>query len=534
MYIGIDFGTTYSALSIYTKNETWTGLLPALCGSRGEPTHIRYDSKTKQWLCGKKCEADKYPKDTIRNIKAKIRDGGDIDQNVSVASGYRLSFRELLKRYLCWFIKDVYKKACNANEAVSDEAVEHVVVTVPCGFAGRGMTRSQYGQAIKEGVVAAYKDVIDSGVQMAVGNEVPVTIVEEPVAAAEDYLMSGSGKRALDQKSDLNILVADLGGGTFDATVIKCSGHKKFQVVAKDGDLHLGGNDFDNELLRILIPKLKAANPGYSLSEEERSLELLRVSAIKESLSEFPSLTFSSFKETKCVISREEFERATRGLLQRIQEILKKCVDKTGGIEQIDKIVLVGGGSNMPQILNGIKELFPSFDEQNIIINKPSYAIANGAAYCAAAKGGVTVLPPLEDVATCTYGFRYEKDNKKIRNMIFRGQQFVDGRIERDVPDSFIPMQSDQSMATYTVFESTFEKSAGDIQYKGNEEKFNANGLKVTVPVPVEYIENREKHPDGAREYEMYPKMILTSDGILKLEIYHDGVMIGSNEIKIE
>ena len=532
MYIGIDFGTTYSTLTIYHGEE----LVPPLFEDRGVPTRMRYDSFAREWLYGENNETLlRYPQDTIRNLKSKIRNGGDI-MATATSAGYKLHYKDLLQNYLTWLIKEGINRAREHGYIDEDELPQGITVTVPCGFAGRGMGRSGYGQAIKEGVISAYGEVIRSGIAAAAGTDCTVRIVEEPVAAAVDYLMSRQGDRALAENSKMTILVADLGGGTFDVTAMKCDGRNKFTVIAKEGDLHLGGNNFDEELLNLIVNKLNEQNSEYSLSESDRQLELLRVTAIKERLSKTDKQGFVSQNSTvpPVIVTRQEFENATSGLLKRIQAVITKCVDKSGGIDRIDKIVLVGGACRMPQIKNGIKSLYQGFHEKDIIIYNPSYAIANGAAHCAAMRGGVTVTD-LGDIATCTYGFRSGPEgDQKICNMIFSGEQFeAGGRIER-WEHNFNALESDQKTVCYKVFESLCEKGKYRVPYEGNEAQFNPNGLSVSVPVPEKYLTDPVTYPNGARDYKMDPKLILTSDNTLRIEIYHDGVLVGSNQVTLK
>ncbi len=542
MYFGIDFGTTYSTLSIYVDNDKHTGLLAALTDSCGFPTLMRFNS-IEGWCYGNDTDIEHYPDDTIKDIKAKIRNGGDIKQKVKTG-GREASFEEMLRGYLAWLIEEVLGRAKAADDhIIEDEAIEGITVTVPCGFTGRGLTRSSYGQVIEESVIDAYQKIIRSGVELAKIGRPPVIIMEEPVAAAMDYLHSSKGKEALVDKPELNILVADLGGGTFDVTVVKCKGNDRFQIGTKDGDLHLGGNDFDEALLQLLISKINSQNFGYALNEDKRRLNLLRATKVKERLSEkklSESASFTDVDGKTVAVTRQEFENATRGLLQRAMALIKRCVDKNGGIEEIDKIVLVGGSCKMPQISNGIKNLYPTFSEHDIVLYNPSYSIANGAAYCAA-MNDVMVEDwddYIGDIATCTYGdlLFYNGKNPHITNMIMKGSRFIDGKIgpktltaHASKPNQsavlFQIFESQEEQIEVTVDENNLEWANG--KYVLDDDRFNSTGLEVEVPIPSEY-------QDRADKYELESKMTLDRNGILTLEIYHDGVFIASNYIKIK
>ncbi|MDE6690396.1 MAG: hypothetical protein K2K04_00340, partial [Clostridia bacterium] len=92
----------------------------------------------------------------------------------------------------------------------------------------------------------------------------------------------------------------------------------------------------------------------------------------------------------------------------------------------------------------------------------------------------------------------------------------------------FYPLHKDSKYCTFTVYESTYKKSDGDIEFEKNRDRFNSNGLKVTIEVPEEYYSK-----NLSEKYSLVPQMTLTSDGILILEIYHDGKLVGSNKINI-
>lgn len=553
MYLGIDFGTTYSTLSIYVDNQKYTGLLSALCGDRGIPTLIRFDpnlvrekgEKPGGWRYGEDTDIEHYPQDTIKDIKKQIRDGGDINEMITTG-GRSTSFNELLQTYLAWFIdKRVHTAREDNPDYLAKEEVDRIVVTVPCGFIGEGMTRSLYNQTIRESViVAAYQ----TGVHSANIGHPPITIIEEPVAAAIAYFKDPNtgGRSAFGVKKELNILVADLGGGTFDVTFVKGKKDKwvdavskEFEVGAKEADLHLGGNDFDEALLQLLISKIRVENPNYALEEDDYRENLRRATLLKEALSENFSGTFNGVLHEKADVTRQEFEEATQHLLQRAMDIIQRCVNKSGGIKKIDKIVLVGGGCRMPQIRNGINNLYPKFGDKNIVLYRPSYSIANGAAYCAA-MGNVTVTM-IKDVATCTYGklmFRGVDGSGRprdpyIANMIFKGTPFIDREIVSPMCTSY-PLRKGQTAVVPQVFESTTEEEEialgeDNVKWNGNghevnDERFNSTGLEVEVPIPAEFR-------GRADEYKLESKMTLTSEGILKLEVFHDGILLASNDI---
>jgi molecular chaperone DnaK (HSP70) len=236
------------------------------------------------------------------------------------------------------------------------ETVQDVVITVPAyfGVLEREATR-------KAGQIAGL-NVLD--------------VLAEPVAAALDYqaLADSSGIR--------HIFVYDLGGGTFDTTVIRIDGHD-IQVVCTDGDHHLGGADWDNKIIEFLLQGFTDANPDLDPGGDEQFLQELATAAeqLKKALSSAMTRRYNARfggAVAQLELSREKLESLTSELLERTMEITERTIAtaKEKGVSRFDDVLLVGGMSLMPAIAQNMKERFGL----QARLQDPHLAVAKGAA----------------------------------------------------------------------------------------------------------------------------------------------------------
>jgi molecular chaperone DnaK len=241
--------------------------------------------------------------------------------------------------------------------------VEDVVITVPAYF----------GVAEREATIAAGK--------MA-GLEVK-NILNEPTAAAFSYGFAQSGA------TDETVLVYDLGGGTFDVTVIKLetteSGGTGIRVVATGGDDRLGGALWDARMVELLAKKFVEAAPDAldPLDDPLASADLrIKAEAIKVGLTNretHSELILAGTDRAKVTVTREEFETATQDLLEQTIEFTKQTVATAAeaGAPTIDRVLLVGGSSFMPAVARRLTEAFPGWAPE---LSDPNQAVAKGAA----------------------------------------------------------------------------------------------------------------------------------------------------------
>ena len=218
-----------------------------------------------------------------------------------------------------------------------------------------------------------------------------------------------------------------------------------------------------------------------------------------------------------CKFTREEFESCTSELLRRASEVVDRTLDTLlMGIAQVDKIVLVGGSSNMLQIKNMIESRYGSEYGAEVLLFEPSKAIAKGAAVFAkmtSSRNGSELGGKVIDCASHTYGFESHKDGKDemIYNMIYKSTSFDDTGMIRVTSDSdFIPMYDDQTMVSFDIYESEHLKTDSDWFELGQGETYN--GLHCTVQVPPEYL-------GKARGFRMWVSLTLDTNGILEISV---------------
>ncbi len=277
----------------------------------------------------------------------------------------------------------ILQKIKTDAEAYLGEKIEKAVITVPAYF-----DDSQRQATKQAGEIA--------------GLEV-VRIINEPTAASLAY--------GLDKKHAHTIAVYDLGGGTFDITVLEL-GEGVFQVKATNGDTHLGGDDFDKIILDYLADEFKK-DQGIDLRKDSQALQRLRDAAEKakielsSSMETEINLPFITVKDNQPLhfvtkLTRAKLESLVEGLIKKTFEPVKKCLkDADVEISKIDEIVLVGGMTRMPKIIEEVKKFFGK--EPNRSVN-PDEVVAVGAAIQAGVLTGETKDVVLLDVTPLTLG----------------------------------------------------------------------------------------------------------------------------------
>lgn len=269
-------------------------------------------------------------------------------------------------------------------ESYLGEKVDKAVITVPAYF------DDAQRQATKQAGEIAGLEV--------------VRIINEPTAASLAY--------GLDKKQLHNIAVYDLGGGTFDITILEL-GEGVFQVKATNGNTHLGGDDFDKVIVDFLADEFKKENSGIDLRKDPQALQRLRDAAEKAKIELSSSteteinLPFVTVKDGQPLhfvlkLSRAKLESLVDKLVESSFEPVKNCLkDSKLKITDINEVVLVGGMTRMPRIIEKVKEFFGK--EPNKSVN-PDEAVAVGAAIQAGIIGGEVHDVVLLDVTPLTLG----------------------------------------------------------------------------------------------------------------------------------
>ena len=509
MIVGIDFGTCFSSAAIMN------GLIPVTTCVKdttgvGIPTLFMYSKEQDKELYGEDCltgDSFRHDADIIRNMKRIVRENSDNMEKRLTSGGREYVVKDVIKKYLAFLIGEVKKGAVKSGEFQNTE-VEAITITAPVGIAQGQMMATDYNRFLQEAVM-----------EITGLNSDNVRILQEPVAAAISYLYGEDTRVHYDKNQ--KVMVFDLGGGTLDVTIMEHDPKTMtYEILAKEGDLNLGGNDWDDALAEAV--KKKIGITGFSSKEEEATFRRLITKLKIDLTNSQDSMIFFDYEggEKHTRFNRDEFEEASKHLMDRAIEVINKALEsQENGLDDIDRIVLVGGSSNMPQIRRTIIEEFPGFDENSVLLYDPSKAIAKGAAIFAkfnsnsdkSAKG-----PKVIDSSTVTYGFESHYNGREVMiyNMIFKGTPFDEnGTIKIRSDTTFTALRDNQTKVVFDIYESDTRKGdciEGYWARFGNGEV--QNGLRVTVQVPPQFL-------GRATSFCMWVELRLDCNGILEITV---------------
>ena len=366
--VGIDLGTTNSVIATLEGGEPT--IVPNAEGARTTPSVVAF--KDNDILVGEvaKRQAITNPDKTIRSVKRHMGTDWNIEANGKSYTAQEISARILMK-----LKRDA--------ESYLGDTVTDAVITVPAYF------NDSQRQATKEAGQIAGLNVL--------------RIINEPTAASLAY--------GLDKEGDQTILVFDLGGGTFDVSVLEI-GEGVFEVKATSGDTNLGGDDWDQVVIDWLVRSFENDH-GVDLSKDRMAVQRLKEAAEKakielSSVSEtevnlpFITATAEGPLHLQQKLTRSEFEKLSADLLERTKAPFRQAI-KDAGIElsQIDHVVMVGGSTRMPSVQEVVKEL--SGKEPHKGVN-PDEVVAAGAAIQAGVLKGDVKDVLLLDVTPLTLG----------------------------------------------------------------------------------------------------------------------------------
>lgn len=364
--IGIDLGTTYSCVGVYVNGKV--EIIANDQGNRVTPSYVAFTETERLIGDSAKNQASLNPENTIYDAKRLIGRSMNEDTvkkdvrlwpfkvvskenkpNVQLTNGKTMSPEEISAMVL--------SKMKETAESFLGTEVKDAVVTVPAYF------NDAQRQATKDAGTISGLNIL--------------RIVNEPTAAAIAY--------GLDKKSgEKNIIVFDLGGGTFDVSLLTID-NGVFEVISTSGDTHLGGEDFDNRIIEFFLKKFKSKN-SIDISSNKRAIQKLRreVERAKRALStqhqvrvEIESLHENyDFSET---LTRARFEELCMDLFKKTLEPVKQVLsDSELKKSEIDEIVLVGGSTRIPKVQSLLQDFFNG-KELNKGVN-PDEAVAYGAA----------------------------------------------------------------------------------------------------------------------------------------------------------
>ena len=372
--IGIDLGTTNSCVSIMEGGEP--KVIPNAEGTRTTPSMVAFNDEGER-LVGQvaKRQAVTNPLRTIYSIKRLV--GQEYKSAEAKHTKKMVSYEVVKGNQNLAYVKvddknyspqeisaSILQKMKQTAEEYLGESVKEAVITVPAYFS------DAQRQATKDAGKIAGLEVL--------------RIINEPTAAAMAY--------GLDKKHDEKIAVFDLGGGTFDISILEI-GEGVFDVKATNGDTFLGGDDFDNRLISYFADEFKKDN-GIDLREDKMALQRLRENAEKakhelSSSSEtdvnlpFITADASGPKHLNLKITRAKFESLAEDLVNRCLEPCRKALKDAGCTpKDINEVILVGGMTRMPKVQEMVKEFFGKEPHKGV---NPDEVVAIGAAI----QGGV-------------------------------------------------------------------------------------------------------------------------------------------------
>jgi molecular chaperone DnaK len=367
--VGIDLGTTNSVVSVLEAGEP--AVIPNSEGARTTPSVVAF-SKTGEVLVGEvaKRQAITNPDRTVRSVKRHIGTDWKID-----IDGKNYSAQEISARILQKLKRDA--------EAYLGDSVTQAVITTPAYF------DDAQRQATKEAGQIAGLEVL--------------RIINEPTAAALAY--------GLDKEHDQTILVFDLGGGTYDVSVLDI-GEGVFEVKSTSGNTHLGGDDWDQRVMDWMVTEFKNAH-GVDLSNDKMALQRLKEAAEKAKIElssaqqttiNLPFITATSDGplHLELELSRSKFQELTADLLDACRGPFEQAIRDAGlSKDQIDHIILVGGSTRMPAVVELVRELTGKDPHKGV---NPDEVVAVGAAIQAGVLKGDVKDVLLLDVTPLSLG----------------------------------------------------------------------------------------------------------------------------------
>ena len=377
--IGIDLGTTYSCVAVYRNGKV--EIIPNETGAFTTPSVVSFEGKERLIGEAAKENITKNYKNTVYDAKRLI--GRRFDDKTVQDDMKRWPFKvvkdensdrpiiivDYMNEKKKFFAEEISAMILQKLKQIADDYlkynVENAIITVPAYF------NDSQRQATKDAGRIAGLNVL--------------RIINEPTAAAVAY--------GLDHKNDKekNILVFDLGGGTFDVSILNVC-EETLEVKSTSGNTHLGGEDFDNKIMEYCIEEFKNET-GVDISRNQKAIRRLKkhcedakkiLSSARETTIDIESI--SEDEDMNIVITRTTFEERCKELFEKCFDSIKEALKDAGLTKNdIDDIVLVGGSSRIPKIQEMIKQYFNGKELCKDI--NADEAVAYGAAYQAASIG---------------------------------------------------------------------------------------------------------------------------------------------------
>lgn len=444
---GIDLGTTYSCIGFVDENGKPV-VVQNFEGDLTTPSAVYFESPD-NIIVGK--EAKNVAKlDPDRVVEFVKRDMGNPGFNREING---VSYKpEVVSSYI---LRKLVEDASQSPEI--GEKIIDVVITVPAYFGN-----SERAATINAGELA--------GLNVK-------HILNEPTAAAICYGLDKS-------RDDQIVLVYDLGGGTFDITVIAMKSGS-VEVIVTGGNHHLGGKDWDNKLTEYLAAQFEAEHPdkGNPLDDKHSEQELLKTAEeAKKSLTareRYPLFVTHAGERVRVELTREKFEEVSRDLLEQTITLTKSLLQEASekGYDKIDQILLVGGSSKMPSVGRRIAEEFGI--EQQLF--EPDLAVAKGAAV---AGSKILVGELIKEVVAASQGVNKDEiDLSKLDDKMLGAA--IDEVVSTGGTNLRLPGK-DLADLVKKEFKNVCSKGFGVVALDENRDKFVSFLIRKNTPIPTE------------------------------------------------